>query len=335
MVAQYRAAPMPRLLLHLGLAKTATSSLQRNVLAPAHAAGRIHVPRCGPRGDELYHLIERLRKRRLAAARLDVLRATLDGMLDGARLNVISDERIPGSPDAEAALWNLRALCRNAVVRVLVCLRSPVDLAFLAFVGRYEADSSRRAAAFQTFDAFVKRKIEGGGRRDLFQDAYLRMVVRFFPDVEVLLYEDLQHDRPHWLSRLAGCLELGPAETDRLFSAAPRNVAVRTRSGIVARPVIVGRLVTWLAGHAGPLYARWRPGLQRCEGPLLRMLAPIGLAIEHPYPDAAMRRRLQELLGLRDDYLTRTHGVSAAKLARYGYLHPSWENRGAGGAAGA
>lgn len=310
------------MLLHLGLAKTATSSLQRNVLAPLHAARRIHVPGCGPRGGELHDLIERLRKRRLAAAELDALRTTLDGMLDGARLNVISDERIPGSPDAEAALWNLRALCRNAAVRVLVCLRSPVDLAFLAFVGAHEADRARRGAAFQTFDAFVKRMIESGRRRDLFQDAYLRMVVRYFPDVEVLLYEDLQHDRRHWLSRLAGCLETDPAETDRLFSAAPRNVAVRTRTGVVARPVIVGCIVTWLAGCVGLSYARWRPGLQRLEGPLLRILVRIGLAVEHPYPDAAMRRCLQELLGLRDDYLTRTHGVSAAKLARYGYFSP-------------
>ena len=310
------------MLLHLGLAKTATSSLQRNLLRPLHAAGRIHAPDFGPRAGELRELVGGLRDRRLATAELDRRRAALEGMLDSARLNVISDERVPGSPDAEGALWNLRTLCGNAAVRVLICLRSPVDLALQSFVQTRRADRASGNAALPTFDSFgtfVERMAES--RRHLFQDAYLRLVCRHFSDVEVLLYEDLLHDRRVWFSRLADCLEQDPTEVERLFLAAPRNVSVRTSTGILERPAIVGRIGGWLAKRSR-LYARCRPGLQRIEGPVLRMLARIGLAAEHPYPPAEMRRRARDLFCLRDVSLARRHGLSVAKLARYGYLHP-------------
>ena len=331
---RYRTGVIPRrLLLHLGLAKTATSSFQRNVLAALHAEGRIHAPAFGPRGEELADLVEGLRKRRLPAAELDERAITLEGMLDGSRLNVVSDERIPASPDAEAALWNLRAVCRNATVRTLVCLRSPVDLTHLVFVQEQRSAPADWLRTFPTFDAFFAGRVESGRRQDLFQDRYLELVGRHFPDIEVVLYEDLRHDRPAWIATVARCLESDPAVIERLMSAAPRNVSVRTDTGVVARPAIMRRVVPWLAAR-WPLYARCRPILQRFEGPALRILARAGLAAVHPYPAPALRERVLHLVGLREDTLTRRYGVSAAKLARYGYLHPASAGLRSGSGAG-
>ena len=54
-----------------------------------------------------------------------------------------------------------------------------------------------------------------------------------------------------------------------------------------------------------------------------RLRLPVAGLVEHPYPHDETRQRLQEHLGLRDDTMARTHGISVERLARYGHLHPA------------
>lgn len=77
---------------------------------------------------------------------------------------------------------------------------------------------------------------------------------------------------------------------------------------------------------ARPPDMRPRLLLQRLP-PLYRLYQRVaGIAaaptVEHRYADGAVRERVQRLVGLRGDYLTRRHGISAERLARYGFLHP-------------
>ena len=327
---------MYRLLLHIGLPKTATSSLQHGVLMPWHAEGRVNfLGRC-EEDDVVLHdrfepFFEQVSPRRLGGEAIEALRSEVEALLDPDRLNVISNERISealgagAGVDTEALLRNLGALFGRGDVTVLVSLRSPVDYLLAAYVEQYRwrLHADRR---YRTLDRFLRELLRDGAAGAPWLacvfGALLRAVRRTFDRVEVLLYEDLTHDRAAYFKRLGPCLEAEPAELERLLSAERRNVGAHTPSGKRSNPVTAGNRLRGLASprvmRTGRAALARLPALRR----LYRAAASTAWATEHRFPDAAMRDRLQRLLGARDDYLARTFGISGEKLARYGYLHP-------------
>ena len=335
---------MYRLLLHIGLPKTATSSFQCNVLMPLHEQQRINfLGRCVRDGtvfDPFEGVLDRIKGRRLTAGEARELRSEVESGLDGARLNVLSNENISamytgignehGPYDGRIRLHNLGELFRNCDTTVLVSLRSPVDFVVSWYVERYYW---RFYAGHEhaTIDKFLNRLLRQGSGDGpwiaFFFDAYLRVAARSFDRIEVLLYEDLKHDSPYYFSKIATSLQSDPDEIERMFRQVRRNAGVYTPSGKLSRRLSVRHIVRRRFPALMRRYHRARPMLQRIPLllPLLRRVADIETAVraEHRYPDGEARKRLQECLGLRDDYLTRAHGVSEAKLARYGYLHPS------------
>ena len=327
---------MYRLLLHIGLPKTATSSLQDGVLMPWHAEGRVNfLGRCA-NDQEVLHFpfepaFERIVEGRLGDEAIGALRPEVEALLDADRLNVLSEERFGGAlgvrpgADAETVLRNLGALFRGDDVTVLVSLRAPVDFLLAAYVEQYHwrLHSVRR---YRTLDRFLRELLrDGAGRAPWLvcdYGAWLRAVRRAFDKVEVLLYEDLTHDRAKYFARLAACLEAEPAELERAFAAVRSNEGVRTPAGKLSKPVTVRKRLR----HALPPRVLRTGSAALAKLPPLRRLyraaARTAWTTEHRFPDAATRDRLQRLLGARDDYLTREFGVSREKLARYGYLHP-------------
>ena len=335
-----------RLLLHVGLPKTATKSLQFNVLDPWGLSGRINFLGVSTRPCQrpFRRVWKRIRRRRLTDGKLNRLRPEVDALLDGERLNVLSDEMISGArmgrTSADDVLHNLRGLFRDVQVTVLVSLRSPVDLVTAYYVQMWR-HLLLHDPAFDTMDKYLRRLLRLNGPKEswiiYFPDAWLRALRRHFECVEVVLYEDLLHDPAAWSSRMAGCLEADPDEFWRLFSATPRNVGHRTPTGRRSPAFTVRNAVKWhLQGHLSPdRYTRWldryrrrlgrHPSLERIGRRFgdLRLVEPT----EHRAPSDDERLRLQRLLGLRDDYVAREFGVSAEKLARYGYMHADYRRR--------
>ena len=334
---------MYKLLLHIGLPKTATSSLQRNVLMPLHEQRRINFlgRRAGGGGeifDPFQDVLERIRTRCLPPGEIRRLRQVMEGKLDHTRTNVISNEKIsctriaPGRApiDALATLHNLSGLFRDDDVTILISLRSPVDYVLSWYV---EEDYWRfhNGQEHVSMDWFCTQLLRHGPDDGpwivFFHDAYLRAVARYFDRVNVLLYEDLEHDRPAYFSTIAASLPSGPEEIERLFLRVRQNSGVYTQSGKRSRGLTVRHIVRQRFPILYRWYAHCRPWLQRVPRllPLCWRLGDIETAVtvEHPWPGEETRQRLQERLGLRDDYLTRVHGVSEEKLAGYGYLHPS------------
>ena len=332
-----------RLLLHVGLPKTATKSLQFNVLEPWERMGRINFLGVSSRPCHrpFRSVWERVRRRRLTDGKLNGLRPEVDALLEGDRLNVLSDETISSArmdrTNAEDVLHNLSGLFRGLHVTVLVSLRSPVDLVAANHAQMWRL-RLRHDPTLDTMDKYLERLLRLDGPDEqwiiYFPDAWLRALRRHFECVKVVLYEDLLHDPAAWSSRMAGCLEADPDEFWRLFSARPRNVGHRTPNGRRSPAFTVRNAVKWrLRGHLSSdryalwldCYRRWlgrHPSLERIGRRMadLRLVEPT----EHRAPNEDERRRLQRLLGLRDDYVTREFGVSAEKLARYGYMHPSY-----------
>lgn len=330
-----------RLLLHVGLPKTATTTLQHNVLMPWHRLGRINfLGRCagdGRQHDPFEPLYHRIKTRRLANSELDALRPSAEALLDAGSLNVISNEQLAGistlgaSPnDAEAMLHNLHGLFRRCRVTLLASLRAPVDFVLAGYVEQYYW-LFHAMRPYNTIDKFLRELLRQsppppGGADDwlvCFPGAWLRAVNRYFNNIVVLLYEDLEHDRPHYFARLAACLDADAVEVERDFSAVRRQAGAYTRRGKLSAPLTVSQRVDAVA--TGNVRRAGRAVLSRIP-PLRRLYRRVARSrtrpVEHRFPDAATRRRLQALLGLRDDYLTQAFGVSPVKLARYGYLQP-------------
>ena len=330
-----------RLLLHVGLPKTATTTLQHNVLLPWHERRRINfLGRCA--GDGRFHdpfqpLYHRIRRRRLGDGEIDALRPCAEALLDADRLNVLSNEQLAGvstlgaAPnDAEAMLHNLHRLFGRCRVTVLASLRTPVDFVLAAYVEQYYWQF-HAMRPYNTLDRFLRELLcqsppPPGGAGDwlvCFPGAWLRVVRRYFEHVEVLLYEDLAYDRPCYFARLAACLGADAAEVERAFSAVRRHGGAYTRRGKRSAPLTVGQRVDAIATgnvrRAGHAVLSRIPPLRRLYRRVARIRTP---PVEHRFPDAATRRRLQALLGLQDDYVTRAFGVSAEKLVRYRYRRP-------------
>ena len=336
-------AGMYKLLLHVGLPKTATTSLQANVLMPLHEQRRINF--LGRYVDDTQvfdpfeNVLKRIKTRPLTPSQLQRLRPVVETMLDRDCMNVISNETIAGMEtvgddapsDALATLHNLSGLFRGDDVTVLLTLRRPVDFVFSAYVESWywRLHARRKYDKFAKFLSELLRQSPGNPSWIVFfYDAYLRALARHFDRIEVLLYEDLEHDCEAWFWQLAACLQSDPHEIRRLFVRARRNPGVYARSGKRSRRPTVKHI---LAQHAPGLLkacVSCRPILARVP-PMLALYARVAsidipVSIEHPYPDEVTRQRLQQQLGLRDDTVMRTHGVSAEKLVRYGYLHPAY-----------
>lgn len=333
-----------RTLLHVGLPKTATTSLQCNVLMPLHEQRRINflgrAVRDGVVHDPLERLIDRVKAGRLSADELGGLRSDLRTRLDSRRLNVVSNERIvevhagiggePAGEDGRTRLRNLGALFEDCDATLLITLRSPVDFAFSWYVEQYYWRFHRhddRLAIEDFFAELLRQEPERGPWTVFFYDAWIRAAARIFDRIEVLLYEDLAHDRGTWFKTVAGLLPASPEEVESLFLRAKRNAGRYTTSGKQSKRLNVRRL---LARRLPSLLAwggRARPRLVRAPFALSFLRRVLDLETparaKFPYPDAKTRLRLQARLGLRDDYLSREHGVSEAKLARYGYLAPT------------
>ena len=226
--------PMHKLLLHIGLPKTATTSLQRNVLMPLHEQRRINLlGRCYTRDgrpfDPFEEVFGRIKAKPLSPGELQRLRPVVETMLDRRRLNVISKESISSETvnddgtrrDSLALLHNLAGLFRGDDVTVLISLRSPVDRVLSAYVKGYRWRLYSKWGEYDTIDQFVSALLRHGPDDEhwfpFFYDAYLRTVTRHFDRIQVLLYEDLQHDRPSYFSQLGALLQSDPQAVQHLF----------------------------------------------------------------------------------------------------------------------
>ena len=330
----------PRLLVHVGLPKTATTSLQRNVLMPLHKSQRINfLGRCtfpsGARHDRLERFRPVIGLPQLTDGEVEAMRPLVEALLHPSLLNVISDERMAGmetvadSAEFRAVGWldNLARLFRRTDATVAIALRSPADFVLSAYTESYFW-RFHGEGRYNTFGKFIERLLaarEGDPAWIVFfYGAYLRAVRRRFRNVQVLLYEDLLHEPEAWHAKLSSCLEADPSEIERLFSVQTHNVSTRTATGRRSRRLTVRHLVREHFRVSTRTQENNRQLLQRV--PLLtRMyhkIAPFRLpvAVHHAYPDDEVRRQVLRHLRVDAREIGLSYGISAEKLARYGYL---------------
>ena len=120
-----------QLLLHIGLPKTASTSLQNNLLYGLHKEGKINFlgksEGVGGRGffsDP--EIVIMLTSKKLTKEKLYKIQKKMERLLTYEKLNVLSEETLSASMgyDVEVVLHNLKIIFQKCDIKILISLRS-------------------------------------------------------------------------------------------------------------------------------------------------------------------------------------------------------------------
>ena len=336
-----------RLLLHIGFPKTATTSLQHNVLMPLHEEGRVNfLGRCYNDSD-VHDLLEdhgcySFKERPLSQDEIPELRRKIESLLDSSKLNVISNESLVGfhgkTPNPRAAyqgyfdnralLTNMAALFENCDVTLMLALREPTAL-LLRLYAPFFFMSPKPWVEPATFSEVTNvllslHRPEEIQMNPLFYNHYLPLVSQYFSNIKVLLYEDIQNDPEYYFRQLADFLGMDdPEKIQQMFGAVRYNVSSYSSDGLTLK-----RSKTEGIAYVLRLRFRWvrrahKVVRKRLPVALLKIWRHISFRVsvnlEYAYPDTATRELVRAKLSVSTDYLTKTLGVDPDKLVRYGY----------------
>lgn len=331
---------MKQLIVHLGLPKTATTTLQYHVFQELHEQGRLNFL-----GKAVYFKARDAPLRPSNYRGGDIRRACqetipqdiagrIDKMLVEDRLNIFSDEGIltyfPGQENVplERRIVNLQALLSPFDVKVLLTLRNPVDLFFSLYVQLYPA-CHRRLKSLDSFEKCAEDLLAKGLaniRYEFFDLERILSLVDARFDTTVLLYEDMTQNPNRFAQALADLLDVEagylasqlsghwanrkPRSADRVYSEEVTRLKTRLRR--------LERLVATIA----PLHRFARQAYGKNVLGIRRILEQPrrGRIKEHSQPDGQLKSRLQEALCLKDPCQFEAHGLDRRRLEAYGYL---------------
>ncbi|MBE8189669.1 MAG: hypothetical protein HAW58_02110, partial [Candidatus Thioglobus sp.] len=117
-----------QLLLHIGLPKTASTTLQHNVFFQLDQAGKINFLSRKSANNILY-----------SSKNIDDLKLETNKLLTTNKLNVLSNENFSHSVNYNSAdvFCKLKTIFDDCEIKLLVSLRSPMDFIFSYYVEQY------------------------------------------------------------------------------------------------------------------------------------------------------------------------------------------------------
>jgi hypothetical protein len=234
---------MPRILLHLGLPKTATSSLQHNVFQKLHEEGRINfLGKCLDYDYQTGKVVvtnysgQFIRDAAEGKLELEDARQKLEDALCPDCLNVFSDEGLmvayPGKGNLPLAekFENMARLLRGYDVQIVVTLRDPIDYLYSLYVQLYP-DFFSKIKSLNSTDKYVE-SIFANPEDVLFESLFFS---RWLPNlkekfsVTVFQYENIGAASQSIEKQWESLLDLSPGEFAKYFSSKKLNV--KNKSG--------------------------------------------------------------------------------------------------------
>lgn len=331
---------MKQLIVHVGLPKTATTTLQHHVFQELHEQGRLNflgkavdLEARGAAPRQSNYRGADIRRACQETIPQDISRR-IDQMLVDNRLNVFSDEGIltyyPGQENVplERRIANLKALLSPFDVKILLTLRNPLDLFFSLYVQLYPK-CYRRLGSLDSFEKCAGDLLSKGLtniRYEFFDlERMLSLLATRF-DTTVLLYEDMTQDPDHFAQALADLLGVEADYLVKQLSSHWANRKPRSAGHVYSEEVT--RLKTrlrrleGLVSTIGPLHRFARKAYGRNVLGIRRTLEKPrrGAIKEHSQPSGQLKHRLQETLCLKDPRQFEAHGLDRQRLEAYGYL---------------
>lgn len=232
-----------KVLLHLGLPKTATSSLQHNVLQTLHSDGEINfLGKClgydlATRNIDIVNYTGKF-IRDAAEGKISIKEARNDlvNILDGDKLNVFSDEGLmvayPGKENLPLAakINNLADIFSGYDVQVIATLRNPVDYLYSLYVELYP-DFCSNVRKVNSIEKYSSELVSNPGNilfESFFFDGWIALLKNEFP-LSVVSYEKLVAGEETTISIWGELLGIDQQHFSELFNI--KKVNVKQKSG--------------------------------------------------------------------------------------------------------
>ncbi len=321
---------MYRIVLHLGLPKTATTSLQLNVLMPLHREGEInYLGRYKTALDDDYFNpfgnILRLLNGAETSGDYSVVRERLESRLVEDRVNVISEESLTYSRKYKETIPDLSRLLRPYHTQALISLREPTSFLYSYYVElfRWKYHSDERMNTLEKFVERVESEPDSDEFDVFFYHRLLANIERSFPELQILLFEDLRHDPESYFGTLSEIIDVDSARIRGLFFSSIQNARIATKTGKRSERVTLDQKIAAYANRVPSFGRRTLRSLVPVRAAyykLLKMTRVIPWAQEHLHHHLSQQqtRALRALLCADNHDLCDL--ISEVKMKEYGYL---------------
>lgn len=236
---------MKKVLIHLGLPKTATSTLQQNVFQVLHNEGKINFLGKNLEVNEITGKVtiynyegKYIRDAIEEKICLEEAAVKLNSDLVGDKLNIFSDEGImvayPGMENLplKRKINNLKKLLQPYDVKVVITLRDPIDYLYSLYV-QLHPDFYSQIKKLNSVTKFAEKLINEPNDtlfESFFYDEYLPYLSENF-DLEVMYFEDLNIDKVLYYKAWACLLGVDTSGFKILFEKKHVNQKKKTAKG--------------------------------------------------------------------------------------------------------
>lgn len=302
----------PKVLLHLGLPKTATSSLQHNVFQRLHIEKRINfLGKClnfdyqTGRLEVFNYRGKFIRRFAEGDFNLEEAKHELKNILHRDLLNVFSDEGImiayPGKENLPLSekIANLYTLFEGYEVTVVVTLRDPVDYLYSLYVELYPefCASVKGLNTIQKYTQYLINNPSDVLFESFFFQSWLPILEKNF-DLKVFEFEELSTGDTLVYQRWSNLLGLDTCEFKERFEA--KKVNVKSKQGKEAEKVSSFKYVeSWfkriLSGNR--VFFDTSKWLYRALGLNKLLNYRFSSRVTHQYPQGEQFHQLKALLG--------------------------------------
>jgi hypothetical protein len=328
---------MKKLIVHLGLPKTATTTLQHDLFQKLHEQQKINFL-----GKVVYYndktgegrWINKKGKiiRDACEGKIESITSReIDSILSSELINIFSEEGImvcyPGMHNLplKDKIHNLRKILKNYDTRIVITIRNQLDYMYSLYVQLYPDHFcvNKKLNTFEKFANFYLKEKDNELFESMKYEQLLEMLSANF-DTKVLLYEDLKYDKEFFFNQISAAFSLDPEDVNLLLDNQHKNQKKKLSTGTVKlnsfKPIeAFSRKIfsknEYIFNLVKRIYNSKVINLKRIINKRFALPGSV-----HQKPSKITISKMQNSLGLSKNFNNSKYELSIKKLTEYGYF---------------